>query len=94
MIGVVSADPGLPPGTRAFGLPAATYAVFESVGPMPHTIQNVWNRAFTEWFPGSGYQHSGGTDFEVYPPFPPDDPRGDPTSPECYSEVWIPIKRG
>jgi len=93
LIGVVSPDADLP-GMAKLTVAPATYAVFESVGPMPHTIQEVWNRAFTEWFPGSGYEHSGGLDFEVYPPFPDDDPRGDPAHPDCYSEVWIPLRRG
>jgi AraC family transcriptional regulator len=84
---------GLPSGTREVHLAAATYAVFESIGPMPHTIQQVWVRAFNEWFPTSGWEHAGTPDFEVYPAFAPGDPRGDITSPQCYSEVWIPIKR-
>jgi len=83
----------LPEGTRGVSIPAATYAVFESVGPMPRTIQNVWNQAFSEWFPSSGYEHAGTPDFEVYPAFPPGDPRGDVTSDQYYSEVWIPLKK-
>jgi len=95
VIGVDTNSPAanLPVGTKTFRLPAATYAVFESLGPMPHTIQQVWMRAFNEWFPTSGYEHAGTPDFEVYPAFAPDDPRGDITSPQCYSEVWIPLKR-
>ena len=95
VIGVdVAADRApLPEGTREFRLLPATYAVFESVGPMPHTIQNVWRRAFHEWFPTSGWEHAGSPDFEVYPRFPADDPRGDVASPQCYSEVWIPIRK-
>jgi AraC family transcriptional regulator len=83
----------LPEGTCEFQLAPATYAVFESIGPMPHTIQNIWRRAFHEWFPSSGWEHTGAPDFEVYPTFAADDPRGDVTSPQCYSEVWIPIRR-
>ncbi len=83
----------LPAGTRTVALPAATYAVFESIGPMPHSIQKVWLRAFNEWFPTSGWEHAGTPDFEVYPAFAPDDPRGDVTSPLCYSEVWIPLRK-
>lgn len=83
----------LPAGTREVAIGPATYAVFESVGPMPHTIQNVWVRAFNEWFPQSGWEHAGTPDFEVYPAFAPGDPRGDVTNELCYSEVWIPIKK-
>ncbi|MGF2614837.1 AraC family transcriptional regulator [Rossellomorea vietnamensis] len=67
-------------------IPAATYAVFESVGAMPHAIQNVWERVFSEWFPSTGYEHAGGPEFELYPP-------GDVNSEEYRCEVWIPIKK-
>jgi AraC family transcriptional regulator len=83
----------LPAGCESTTLPAATYAVFESIGPMPHAIQAVWKAAYSDWFPSSGYEHAGTPDFEVYPPFPLGDPRGDPASPQCVSEVWIPIKK-
>lgn len=95
VIGVDLAEEHAPlaEGTREFRLKPATYAVFESIGPMPHTIQDVWRRAFFEWFPTSGWEHAGAPDFEVYPPFAADDPRGDINSPQCYSEVWIPIRK-
>jgi len=90
----VEAAPGqvLPAGTRAVSLMAANYAVFESVGPMPDAIQNVWKQAFSEWLPSSPYQHAGTLDFEAYPSFPPGDPRGDITSDKYYCEVWIPVR--
>ena len=81
----------LPAGTVTATIPAATYAVFESKGPMPHAIQAVWKQAYNDWFPSSGYEHGGTPDFEVYPPF--NDSRGDPASPDCITEVWIPIKK-
>lgn len=95
MIGVDldKARDDLPPATRQIAIPAASYAVFESIGPMPHSIQDTWVRAFNEWFPTSGWEHAGTPDFEVYPDFEPGDPRGDITSPQCYSEVWIPLAR-
>ncbi|WP_379132996.1 effector binding domain-containing protein [Paenibacillus sp. sgz500958] len=67
-------------------IPAATWAVFTSVGPMPHAIQNVWQRIYQEWFPGTGYEHTGGPDFELYPP-------GDPAGEDYRCEVWIPVKK-
>jgi AraC family transcriptional regulator len=86
--------PHLPlPGTQSLRLPESTYAVFESIGPMPHAIQAVWQRAFSEWFPSSGYEHAGTPDFEVYSVFPPEDPRGDPSSAEYLSEIWIPLRK-
>jgi AraC family transcriptional regulator len=82
-----------PEGSRAVTLPASTYAVFTAVGAMPDAIQDVWKQAFSEWFPSSGYEHAGTPDFEVYPPFPEGDPRGNPDSPKNISEVWIPLRK-
>ncbi|RIW27657.1 AraC family transcriptional regulator [Bacillus salacetis] len=67
-------------------IPSATYAVFESIGAMPHAIQDVWQRIFSEWFPSTGYEHGGGPEFELYPP-------GDVNSEDYRCEVWIPIKK-
>lgn len=50
------------------------------------TIQSTWNKIFTEWFPETGYEHAGTTEFELY------DER-------CYGsenkvmDIYIPIKR-
>lgn len=35
---------------------ASTWAVFESIGPFPETLQDVWGRIYSEWFPSSGYE--------------------------------------
>ncbi|KGM45005.1 hypothetical protein NP83_08585 [Neobacillus niacini] len=37
-------------------VPALTWAVFEAVGPFPNTLQNVWGRIYSEWYPSSNYQ--------------------------------------
>lgn len=92
-IAVEAFDAPAPPGTRRFSVPSATYAVFPAVGPMPHTVHEAWHRAWSEWFPASDYEHAGTPDFEVYPPFPSYDERGDPASPRCYTEIWIPIQK-
>ncbi len=95
VIGVEAAPggPSLPEGTRNVKLPAATYAVFGCVGAMPHGIQNGWRFIMGEWFPTSGYEQSGPTNFELYPVFPEGDERGDPTNPKCYTEIWIPVRK-
>ncbi|MCA1065872.1 AraC family transcriptional regulator [Rossellomorea sp. AcN35-11] len=67
-------------------IPAATWAVFESIGPMPHAIQAVWKRIFSEWFPSTGYEHAGGPEFELYPP-------GNPNDENYRCEIWIPIMK-
>lgn len=65
-------------------IPASTWAVFTSIGPMPHAIQTVWHRIFQEWFPATGFEHAGTPEFEVYPP-------GDGSAEDYQCEVWIPI---
>jgi AraC family transcriptional regulator len=65
-------------------IPAATWAIFESVGPMPGAIQEVWGRIFSEWFPSTGYEHADGPELEVYP-------AGDTNDRNYKCEVWIPI---
>jgi AraC family transcriptional regulator len=41
------------PGLETITIPAQTWAIFESRGPMPDAIQKVWKRIFREWFPSS-----------------------------------------
>lgn len=67
-------------------MPAATWAIFESVGAMPHAIQNLSKRIYTEWFPATGHERAGEFDMEVYPP-------GDLDSEDYRCEVWIPVVR-
>ena len=91
----VEAIPGLaaPAGTQKVKVPAATYAVFSCVGAMPDAIQQGWGAIMGEWFPKSDYVQANPVNFELYPTFPDGDERGDPTSPKCYTEIWIPIKQ-
>jgi AraC family transcriptional regulator len=71
-------------GFELIPVPAATWAVFTSIGPMPGAIQEVWGRIYQEWFPTTGYEQAECPDFELYPP-------GDITSEDYRCEVWIPI---
>lgn len=85
-IAVESGPESNPQGFETTVIPAATWAVFTSIGAMPHAIQNVWKRIFEEWFPSTGYEHTGGPDFELYPP-------GDPGAEDYRCEVWIPVMK-
>lgn len=67
-------------------IPASNWAVFESIGPMPDALQDVWKRIYSEWFPSTGYEHAGTPELEIYYP-------GDPSDSDYKSEVWIPIKK-
>lgn len=65
-------------------IPAATYAIFEVVGPMPSAIQSMWEKIYSEWFPSSSYRPSGSAEMEVYT-------NDNPNHADYYSEIWIPV---
>lgn len=65
---------------------AGTWAVFEAVGPYPDTLQNIWGRIYSEWFPTSGYEAISGPEI-LWNESP------DTTNPQYKSEIWIPVKR-
>ncbi len=48
-------------------------------------IQSVWKRIYGEWFPGAGYEHSGGVEIEWYSD-------GDLDAEDYLTEIWIPIR--
>ena len=66
-------------------IPAAKWAVFESIGPMPGAIQKVWKRIFSEWLPATEFEMESLPQIELYYP-------GDATAGDYKSEVWIPVK--
>lgn len=68
-----------------FEFPASKWAVFEVRGPIPTAIVNAWKQIYSEWFPSNGYEPAGIAPFEVYK-------ESDPTKPDAYSEIWVPIK--
>lgn len=63
---------------------ASTWAVFESVGPFPETLQNVWGRIYSEWFPASNYEIAEGPEILW-------NEQKDVTLPNFKSEIWIPV---
>lgn len=65
-------------------IPASTWAVFESIGPMPDSIQKVWGRIFSEWFPATSFEHADAPELEVYP-------QGDSNLDNYRCEVWVPV---
>lgn len=86
MIAVEEIKGTLPKGYISATIPAATWAVFESVGPLPETSHDLLRRIFTEWFPSTGYQHDCAPELEVYSV-------GDMFSADYRCEIWIPIKK-
>lgn len=65
---------------------ASTWAVFESIGPFPETLQNVWSRIYSEWFPSSGYESVEGPEILW-------NESQDTDNPKHKSEIWIPVKK-
>ena len=65
---------------------ASTWAVFESIGPFPETLQNVWGRVYSEWLPSSGYEAVAGPEI-LWNESP------DTENPKYRSEIWIPVKK-
>lgn len=86
MLAVEEFKGDLPKGYISATIPAATWAVFESVGPLPGAIHDLLRRIMTEWFPATGYQHDCAPEIEVYP-------LGDPYSADYRCEIWIPVKK-
>ncbi len=83
-IGVATTHP-TPDNLTRLGVPASTWAVFESVGPFPETLQNIWGRIYAEWFPSSGYEQTQGPEMLW-------NADKDVQSPSFRSEIWIPVK--
>ena len=83
-IGVATTLEG-PPSYAGLEVPASTWAVFEAVGPFPETLQNIWGRIYSEWFPSSNYELVKGPEILW-------NESKDTTSPAYRSEIWIPVQ--
>jgi AraC family transcriptional regulator len=84
MIAAQSPPGTIPDGMVERAIPAATWAVFESKGAMPQAIQDVWGKIWSEFFETAPFIHGAAPDIEVYP-------KGDATSADYVSEVWVPV---
>jgi AraC family transcriptional regulator len=63
---------------------AGTWAVFTATGEFPKALQDVWARIYSEWFPASGYELTGGPEMLWN--------ESKDTSLRNYkSEIWIPV---
>lgn len=82
----VATEAEVPMGMTAWEVPAATYAVFDCVGPASEAIGRTMHRIMTEWLPSSGYERAPKADVEVY--LGPN-----MTAADYRSQVWLPIER-
>lgn len=74
-----------PDGLAQLDISASSWAVFQAIGPFPDTLQNVWGRIYSEWFPSSKYELAPGPEILW-------NEHKDVSSPHFKSEIWIPIK--
>lgn len=65
---------------------AQTWAVFEAVGSFPETLQDIWGRIYSEWFPTSNYEQVEGPEILW-------NENEETSSPNFKSEIWIPVKK-
>ena len=65
---------------------AGLWAIFESVGPFPQTLQETWGRIYSEWFPSNGYESVEGPEIVWHE-------SKDMSNPMYKSEIWIPIRK-
>jgi len=71
---------------KRFYVPKITWAVFraDELDEMGKTIPELFDRAYLEWLPTSGYKKSAAPDLEIY---------GMCASGKFFEEAWIPIKQ-
>ncbi|HEX5543360.1 MAG TPA: AraC family transcriptional regulator [Micromonospora sp.] len=74
-----------PDGMESLAVPAGTWAVFESSGPVPQAIQYLWRDVFTQWFPSNPYQSRPGPEILRT--------RLSQDGAEAEAELWIPVER-
>ncbi|MBD8069734.1 AraC family transcriptional regulator [Bacillus sp. PS06] len=65
-------------------VPASTWAVFESTGPFPSTLQETWGRIYSEWLPTSNYEVTKGPEILSIK-------SRDLNSTSVKTEIWIPV---
>ncbi|MFF4293255.1 GyrI-like domain-containing protein [Streptomyces vinaceus] len=80
--GVITTE--APENETALPVAAGTWAVFNTSGPMPLAIQELWRDVFTEWFPSNPYRGRPGPEILRVRPSP------DHT--EADAELWLPVE--
>ncbi|MEV7339373.1 AraC family transcriptional regulator [Streptomyces sp. NPDC093544] len=80
---VTGAD--VPDDMDALTVSAGSWAVFESSGPFPRTLQYLWRDVFTQWFPSNPYQSRQGPEILRT--------RLSQDGTQADAELWIPVER-
>ncbi|WP_139991187.1 AraC family transcriptional regulator [Paenibacillus paridis] len=84
-IGAATSKP-CPENLTSLEVPGGTWAVFEAIGPFPETLQNIWGRIYSEWFPSSHYEQMEGPEMLW-------NESKDVGSATFKSEIWIPVRK-
>lgn len=74
------------PNYATLEVPSSNWAVFESEGPFPNTLQETWGRIYAEFFPSSNYEQTEGPEILSIK-------TKDLTLPNVKCEIWIPVKK-
>lgn len=79
----------VPKGMVIYEFPFGEWAIFNCVGPIPQSLQNLNTKIFKEWLPNNpDYEIAGNANVEWY-----DCVNGEKTDADYHSAIWIPIKR-
>ena len=79
----------VPEGMVVYEFPYGEWAIFNCVGPIPESLQNLNTRIFKEWLPNNPeFELDGNANIEWY-----DVVKDDNTEANYHSAIWIPIKR-
>ena len=84
-IGVATSQP-CPDDLDKLEVEPGEWAVFESIGPFPQTMQDIWGRIYSEWFPTSDYQQRRGPEMVWCE-------KRDISLPDFRCQIWIPVSR-
>ncbi|MFF8816153.1 AraC family transcriptional regulator [Streptomyces pactum] len=81
--GVLTSAPA-PEGMTTLAVPAGTWAVFTTTGPVPRAVQELWRDVFTQWFPSNRYRTRGGPEILRT--------RLSPGMSVADAELWLPVE--
>ena len=82
----------IPEGFELLTVPAATWAVFECFGALPHSIQDMWPRIYQEWLPEAPYHYDGAIGFDIEE-YGKCETAEDLQKPDYHCVIRIPVKK-
>ena len=73
-------------------IPAFTWAIFPCKGALPHSLQDINTKIFSEWLPAlQDYEFAAGYCVEMYDA--PDKYPNGTNDENYYTEIWLPVKK-